>query len=715
MFKRWEWKVLLVIVLAGLAVRCIYLMEIVESPDFRFPFVDASYHDYWARLIVDGDSAALPEDADGLDPRIGDHAYVRPPGYPFFLAAIYALTDSSPLAVRIVQMLMGVVNALLAYGLCRSLFGRGAGLITAAGMSLYWIFIYYEGKLHAPVLLIFGCLCLLHLCRLLIRKPTFLRASVAGLLLGLCALVRPNFLLFAPVLLAWLFRTFRKGIPDARFSSAAIGVVAGLSIAILPVTIRNYVKADDVVLISANAGVNLYIGNNPEAEGFFMQGIPYLKRFGNCFDYPAVVKNIEQQTGREMKYSQVSRFFSEKAFAFIKENPGKSFRLVDKKLMLFWGPGEIKHNNEVTQDRAFSGTLSRIPGNFAAVLAAALVGFILIVMHLSGRLRIPGAPEITGRSGKDGRSEKDGKELRAMFALLVLFAITYCASFLPFFITALYRVPVIPLLVIFGSVGVWCAVHSLWSRRLLPFGITTAALLGIFFALNLSGDASENDPRSTARWHFARGVAYSADDRFDSAEAEYRKALAADPTHINSMCNLAKLIGDSGKVEEAARLFRTALAARPDFEEAHCGLAHLLANNDDFEQAIAHYEEAIRIRPVYIEARINLANALFRIRRFEEATTQYKEVLRLDPNHARAHCNLGLTLARGKRFDEAIEHYEAALRIDPNYATAYVNLGIAQSMSGRIEEAIENLEKALKIDPGDEATRRRLMELKQPD
>ena len=41
----------------------------------------------------------------------------------------------------------------------------------------------------------------------------------------------------------------------------------GAGLAVFPVTLRNYVIGDDLVLVSAQGGANFYIGNGPDARG----------------------------------------------------------------------------------------------------------------------------------------------------------------------------------------------------------------------------------------------------------------------------------------------------------------------------------------------------------------------------------------------------------------------------------------------------------------
>ncbi|MFC1783430.1 ArnT family glycosyltransferase [Planctomycetota bacterium] len=191
-----EWAPLAAILLAGLLLRGAYLWELVKSPDFNSPTVDAALHDYWARGLANGDWDAQNY---SNDPEIRSSAFFRPPGYSYFLALVYFFSGSSFFAARLAQMGLGLVNAVLAYFLGRSIFGRPTGLILAGMMSVYWIFIFYEGELLSPTLVICGVLLLMNVLCLWTEKFTYQRTIAAGAILGLLALVRPNVLLFVPI------------------------------------------------------------------------------------------------------------------------------------------------------------------------------------------------------------------------------------------------------------------------------------------------------------------------------------------------------------------------------------------------------------------------------------------------------------------------------------------------------------------------------------
>ncbi len=95
------WCALGVVLVAGMVLRGVYLSELAENPEFVAPGVDAGFHDYWARALVTGDWTPPPGEAD---PEIRTRPYLRPPGYPYFLALVYSVAGLEYWAPRAVQM-----------------------------------------------------------------------------------------------------------------------------------------------------------------------------------------------------------------------------------------------------------------------------------------------------------------------------------------------------------------------------------------------------------------------------------------------------------------------------------------------------------------------------------------------------------------------------------------------------------------------------------
>jgi len=309
--KRSDWFWLGVILVVGLLLRGVYLHEIMQQPDFDHPSMDPQFNDYWARALATGDYTP-PEGYP--DPLIRSTPHGRPPGYPYFLAMIYTVFGTSYVTPRLVQMALGLLNVVLLFLLGRSVFPRGVGLISAALMATYWVFIHFEGELTSPTVAVCLLLIFMNIVRSWSVRPTAGRALAAGFVFGLFVLFRPNGVLFVPVLVVWMV-WLRGGISAWRSvlpSAVAVGV--GVAATLAPPLIRNAVVAQDFVFLSSYGGINLWVGNNPDADCMTPK-IPELEEIAGiedwtCFHYPTIVRGLGRKLGKpDLKFSEASDYF----------------------------------------------------------------------------------------------------------------------------------------------------------------------------------------------------------------------------------------------------------------------------------------------------------------------------------------------------------------------------------------------------------------------
>ena len=367
--------ILAMILLLGLLLRIIYLGEIWDSPDFSHPGLDSAYHIYWARGMATGDWSAF----EGREnPMIYRYPYYRPPGYAYFLSIVYFLSGMSPIWPRLVQFGLGLGSILLVFYLARRLFDKTTGLIAAFLASFYWIFIYYECELVGVSWAIF--LSLLSVL-LLIRSAS--RWSLTGffftgLVLGVLAIFRPNALILYPVSVFWIFLVSRHRRDKPRILLPSAGLLLGIVIAILPVTIRNYVVAGEFVPIATNAGISLGVANNDFSDGT-THFIPGIGNIGTPYDWPRIVRGLSHDLGRHLTHGEASNYLSRQAIEFAWRNPGRFLYLLGRKTLLFWGPIEVRNLKEVHYARIHSPLLRFLPGNFTLILTLALLGVISIL------------------------------------------------------------------------------------------------------------------------------------------------------------------------------------------------------------------------------------------------------------------------------------------------------------------------------------------------
>ncbi len=185
---------------------------------------------------------------------------VTPPGEPTahwsylytgFLYVIYSVVGTAPLLARILQVFaIGILMPLLVYRIASRLFGNLTGLVAALWVAVYGYFVYYSAALMTESFYILSILWVLDNALLLIdeerpNKP--IHWLLFGISLGITALLRQVFLLFAPFLFAWILLTFfiRRG--DASLVTAMRQPFFGLFASglvmlafIIPDTIFNY-------------------------------------------------------------------------------------------------------------------------------------------------------------------------------------------------------------------------------------------------------------------------------------------------------------------------------------------------------------------------------------------------------------------------------------------------------------------------------------------
>jgi Flp pilus assembly protein TadD/4-amino-4-deoxy-L-arabinose transferase-like glycosyltransferase len=655
-----EGAILAAILLAGAGARLAHLHHLASLPDYDAPVVDAAFHDYWARGLSED---RWPEPPSGEDPRISESPYFRPPGYPYFLAGIYGVTGGSYLAPRLLQFALGLVSAVLAWWLLRRPMGQAAGLLAAAGMSLYWSLIYFEGELHAPALLIsltLGSLCLRSFNG---ARGGWLAAAGAGLLAGLAVLVRPNALVFVPLLVLWgWWLARRRGRPvQGLAGTATLALAAGA--AILPAAIRNYVVSGEVVPVTANAGVNLYIGNNPRATGRCIADLGEAGRFGTCFDYPEVLRNIGGASG-PATYLEADRYFRERAMAWIRENPGRFAELLGTKAALFWGPTEVGHNKEVAFERCDSPVLSLLPGSWPAVLA-------LGVMGLVGALAVGG-----GRSARP-EGYPSGRELTILLATM---AVVYFLSVWPFFVAARYRVPITPLLICLAACGPVAMAGWLRRGRFLAAGSWVVAAAGLYLLASLP--LTDYTP-SLGRWHCDRADLYTARGDRAPAARHYRAAFDDEVWSDYAARGLGASLLRLGRYEEAVEPLRRAAEAEPE-PPLLINLGLALYRTDRRAEAARQWARAAELAPEMAEAQKYLGIARLDAGDLAAARRRLRRAAELAPADADTHFLLGESLFLQRRYREAIASYEEAFRLNPRHGGA----------AGRLVEARRRLKTA---------------------
>jgi 4-amino-4-deoxy-L-arabinose transferase-like glycosyltransferase len=242
---------LALIVALGLALR---VDSALEPLDVR-PGSDSAVYASVAKELYEHQRFAIPGTASPYD---------WSPGAPLLYAGVYYATGGvHPGLARIVQALLGALTIVLVYLIGRRLSGPLAGLIGAFLFAVYPVTIFFTGKLMSEPLAT---------CTLAAAVLTFLWAgdagrpkwawAVPGVLLGLTAFARPEYLAFVVVFA--LLALIRRG------PVAALVLAAAFAVPILPWTAHVSSVEGRFVPISTGGGKALFIGTYVPGNGLHL-------------------------------------------------------------------------------------------------------------------------------------------------------------------------------------------------------------------------------------------------------------------------------------------------------------------------------------------------------------------------------------------------------------------------------------------------------------
>ncbi|MBW1708375.1 MAG: tetratricopeptide repeat protein [Deltaproteobacteria bacterium] len=620
MIKRSEdWLYAAGLFLLALVIRLIFLAQIEGQPYFETLLLDPQAYDIRAQEILGGDW-------------LGKTVFYQDPLYPYFLAIVYKIFGIAAFPVRLIQIVLGSLNAVLVYFIGKRLGGRRVGILTGALFLVYGLFCFYDGVIgkDGPGLFLIN-LALLALFWAAARERPW-PWLLAGLTFGLAALTRGNLLLITPLIALWIFL-----VPGPKLSKRfvlAVCFILGLVLIISPVTIRNWVVGRDLVLTTAQAGQNFYIGNNPRAGGFFEN--PKHIRLEPQYEEDDFRQEALRLTGRqEMKPSEISSFWMRQGLKFIWENPGRALELFSHKTAMFFNNFEVPDNYNYYFAKEQAPLLKWLPLSFGLTVSFGLIGLALLW------------PD------------------RRRFSLAALFFLGYLISIAPFHMAARYRMPVTLLLLCGTAITLWWVYDRLrakqWPRLILAV-IPLAILITLSHWPFYSPAKTMDSPYTTL------GIAAAQTGDHEKAAQYYKQALEVNPKYIQALYNLGNSYLAQEKYDLAKEQYLRTLSINPEFIPAYLNLGKIYLDFEHFETAQTIFEKAIKNNPLAAKAYVGLGLSLHSRKRFQEARDAYDKALALQPAEAEAHYNLACVLAQLNLVNEAWKHLRTASRLRPDLA-----------------------------------------------
>ena len=607
------------------AVRLLVLVRFADSLNFLPEGDDMKFYTDWALRIMHGQWT--------------DHqAFYGLPGYAYCLALIYRIGGFNPFSVGLLQALFDAGIAVLLWKISREIFwdsecGEKSDIsprmpdFIGIGAALAWTFFTpaqaFSVVTMPTVWLVFAYyFCLWFAVKT--RDASWWNPWLGlGLFCGFIAMLVATIFFAVPLLIVAVFRSVARGQPWSarlpKIAAAILTLVAGLYIGASPAWIHNYFIAHEPVMLSAHSGINFWIGNNPTATGYpkMPPGIRATQE-GLLKDS---ITLAEASVGHKMTRSEVSKYWSAQANAYISAHFSAWMRLMGVKFGNFW--------NAYQYDDLSIIKLLRDEGvlpwglKFGFIAALGLAGLFPTL------LRFP----------------KSGWVVAAV--------LLHMCALMPVFVTERYRLAAVPGLMILGAAGLWifwqnlalgrwagagiyillCAGAAwfvsiprndigLWSLDHYKAGIrattageielerqNVAAATGAFDRAQRNLETAYAYVPNNADIDFAlgnlwlaRGNASSNDEHTKTADRTkaklfYRRALELNGRHAGTLNNLGVLAMEEKRWPLAEKFFAAALETEPDDAKTRYLLARVYTEDNKLDAARTELEKALRLRP----------------------------------------------------------------------------------------------------------------------
>lgn len=330
----------------------------------------------------------------------GNNPYTRIFLYSYFLYAFLWFSGKKILLARLIQaMIIPFLGYFIYLSSKKITNNTNASIITLLLFTLYMPFYAYSFFFLDTIVHTFLFILTLYTWILLYKKRTLIKIFLSAFITSLFILIRPNTLILIP----FMFLLFLKDFKRKKIKSTIIFYIILFFFLSLP-AIRNYLLVKEFKLIVGSSRT-LWIGNNPQATGGMF--------FGNRW---RELNRLSKKEGDRVYFKDILNF--------IFKSPHKFILLKLKKIYLFFSSYEYPNNLNLYEIANYSNILSLLPVGFYIIGPMGMVGFLMYFQ------------------------KKKNIRLGLLIALL---SVGYIISVIIFFVISRFRLPVIPVFLIFSG------------------------------------------------------------------------------------------------------------------------------------------------------------------------------------------------------------------------------------------------------------------------
>ena len=176
-----------------------------------------------------------------------------------------------------------------------------------------------------------------------------------------------------------------------------------------------------------------------------------------------------------------------------------------------------------------------------------------------------------------------------------------------------------------------------------------------------------------------------------------REAIALNPACEQYHHNLATILQNQHRTEDAIRSYQQALMVNPNYFKAIHGLATAYHKNGELEAALSCFDQVIDQNPEHPGVRFNKAILLFERGEYRDTIRLLMETMVAEPETLGTHLYIGKAHLELNDYGNAIFNFEAHLKADPGSLPAILGLGEALLKSDNHSQALKYFQKVISI------------------
>jgi len=467
---------------------------------------------------------------------------------------------------------------------------------------------------------------------LLVRGPaTWWQVALVGISLGLAGLLRGTALVLVPVAMVVSLAAGNRW--------GAVVVLLAAMVVLLPASVHNSRLSGRPAGPTLNAGVNLVVGNGPEANGFYVAVIP-----GDWREDPAGRGYLARQLGRhEISLATADSIWTARALAAATDRPLVTAGLWLRKIWLHLQAWEID------QLTPLDGWRRTVP-----LLRIFVIPWALLVV-----LAVAGSVDLARRR-------------RAGWWILPLATAALLATQSVFFVVSRYRLALFPMLALLAAVGAGALLRR--TR-----GVWIAALLAVLLVVPWGLGPVQDQWQAQALANEALRRADLGQARGDTTEIAragdmYRQALDSGADGAAPWLGLAAVRQAEGDPTGAADVLARGILHQDRNLEMRKVLVSLLLELGRTDQALARLQALLDQWPDDADSLHNMTILLSRTRRLPEALEHARRLVDAAPHDPRGYNDQGILLVQLGRPREAAAVFRRGLEAVPGDPGLEANL-----------------------------------------